>query len=256
MLRYDTILLGATFYSAGYAARSKGKCLVIDRRGVVGSDFCACLKSNVPCDTEVDLVSDFRKKLSELGIIASNGRIHIVPCAMELARFYLEKDIDILLETEVMSVEKKEKGFLIRIFNRDGLSEIEADKIIDTEGRYVGKVKRTLGAMIVAGTVEPKIPEEIGHIMRERYDSELLFHIVLDEKDDMATAREKMRDVVEKTELLGDWQIASVSSDFAWHYDGKTKTTLENGVFSIPSSSFGDIISAMEGGARDASAMA
>ncbi len=85
MMKYDAILIGATFYSAGYAAKTKEKCLVLDRRTVVGSDFAACLNSSVPKYSDIDLVSDFRNKLEENGIISSNGGIHIVPCAMELA---------------------------------------------------------------------------------------------------------------------------------------------------------------------------
>ncbi len=255
MIKFDTILLGATFYSAGYAAKSKEKCLVIERKTIVGSDFCACLKSNAPCEADVDFVADFRKKLTDAEIISSDGGIHIVPCAMELARFYLEKEIDILLETEVINIKKIENGFLIKIFNRDGVSHIETKKIIDTEGRYIDGGIRTLGAMLVSGTSVPSIPEDIGFIMKERYDSELLFHLYLNEDDDMVSAREKMRDVIEKTSLLGDWKIASVSSEFAWHYEKTAFETLDGGMLAVPSASYSDIIAAMEGGARDAASM-
>ncbi len=144
---------------------------------------------------------------------------------------------------------------MLKIFNKDGLSEIFAEKIIDTEGRYIGNAKRTLAAMLVLGTDMPKIPENIGFIMKERYDSELLFHLLLEECDDMVAAREKMRDLIEKNCYLTDWQVASVSSDFAWHYEKNARKLLDNGILAIPSSSYGDIISAMEGGVRNASAM-
>ena len=51
---------------------------------------------------------------------------------------------------------------------------------------------------------------------------------------------------------FGDWQIAAVASEIAWHYDHVVRMITDDGMLNVLSASFGNIISAMEGGMHDA----
>ena len=103
MINTGTVLIGATFFSAGFASESEKDCLIIERRATVGSEFCASLLAN-PVEKSSD---EFYGRLDELKIIGENGGIHTVPCAFVLSGYILEKKFPILLETEVLDIEKK-----------------------------------------------------------------------------------------------------------------------------------------------------
>lgn len=202
-----------------------------------------------PCK---DIKGEFAGILRSKGILSENGRIHIVPCAAELGRFIVNHKLDILLETQILSVARADKGFEVTIFNRDGMQKIFAKNVINTENILGEGALRTLGAVLVNGTSSLSVPDELGYIQYERNESEPIFHLKLDEKDDMVTAREKMRLVIDGGNRFGDWQIAAVASEIAWHYDHVVRMITDDGMLNVLSASFGNIISAMEGGTHDA----
>ena len=245
MITTDTVLIGATFFSAGYAASAKEDCLIVERRSVVGAEFAAALIANAPHKP----CGIFAEHLKELGIIAPSGGLHIVPCSIELGRFLLEQNIKLLLETEALSVTRSGDAFELTIFNRDGMQKIRATRFINTESMAASGAYRTLGAILVGGTASISLHEELGYIQYERSEEEPIFHLRLDEGDDIVSAKEKMRAVIDSGAYFGDWQIGAVASEIAWHYEYPTIVTLPDGRVSAPSSSFMDIISAMEGGA-------
>ena len=83
----------------------------------------------------------------------------------------------------------------------------------------------------------------------------MIFHLLLSKGDDNISAREKMRKVIERTDILEDWQAGALASCFAWHYpNGSVCEPADSGVLRIASASFGNLLSAMEGGFRDAAA--
>lgn len=244
----DTILIGATYYAVGYAYASERECLILDKRSVVGADFSASLVAE-PCP---NVKGEFADLLKSKGILNEDGRIHIVPCAAELGKFIVNHKLNVLLETEILSVIKVDSGFEVTVFNRDGMGKIFAKNVINTEGVYAEGSSRTLGAVLVNGTSFLSVPKELGYIQYERDESEPIFHLNLGEKDDMVTAREKMRLVIDEGNRFGDWQIAAVASEIAWHYDRVVRMKMDDGTLNVSSASFGDIISAMEGGVHNA----
>lgn len=256
IISVETVLFGATFYAVSYVAAASEKCLIIERKSIVGSDFAACLNAAECTTAEYSpMTCSFRAKLIKSGILLENGNIHIVPVSLMLSEFILEHHLSILLETEIVYVQKKGDHFCIRIFSRDGFQTIIARKIIDTDAFAAEGAYRTLGLMLVNGTKPLVIPEQIGFVQKERFADEWIFHLRLSQDDNTVSAREKMRDIIERTDILGDWQAGGVGACFAWHYpNGSVREWTENGVLRIASASFGNLLSAMEGGFQDAAA--
>lgn len=252
---YDTVLLGATFYSAAYAIKGND-CLIIDRRSVVGNEFAAALKAS-PCKMReyLPITQKFMKRLTDNGILCSDGRLQIVATSLELASFMFEALCDVLLETEIISVEKNAQSYSICIFNRDGYQTVTAKNVIDTRCISHCDSYNTLGLLLAGGDIFPTVPDKIGFMYEERNNKEPIFHLYLDNSDTIMTAKDKMSRLIENTDYFKGWQACSIAPSFATHYPkGIVKYTLDNGVKIRISSSYGNILDAMEGGEADAAA--
>ncbi len=118
---YELIVFGATFAAAGIAEKHQGSCLVIERRMDAGYEFfCPHFDSD----------------------------IEIYP--------HLQK-ADLLFGTDVVSVEKSEKGFSCLVHNVEGFSTFEAKRIIDTRCSAQMCDGKTYDLMIVSDEV-PAFP--------------------------------------------------------------------------------------------------
>ena len=118
---YELIVLGATFAAAGIAEKHQGNCLVIERRMEAGYEFfCPHF------DTDLEIYPHLQKA-------------------------------DLLFGTDVVSVEKTEKGFSCLVHNVEGFSTFEAKRIIDTRCNARMCEAKSYDLMIVSGAA-PAFP--------------------------------------------------------------------------------------------------
>ena len=118
---YELIVLGATFAAAGIAEKHQGNCLVIERRMEAGYEFfCPHF------DTDLEIYPHLQKA-------------------------------DLLFGTDVVSVEKTEKGFSCIVHNVEGFAAYEAKKVIDTRCSAQMCEAKSYDLMIVSGT-KPAFP--------------------------------------------------------------------------------------------------
>ena len=119
---YELIVLGATFTAAGIADKHQKGCLVIERRTEAGYEFfCPHF------DTDLELYPHLQKA-------------------------------DLLFGTDVVSVEKTEKGFACLVHNVEGFATYEAKRIIDTRCSTRMCQAKTYDLMVVSDKV-PAFPE-------------------------------------------------------------------------------------------------
>ncbi len=137
---YDTVILGATFLGLG-AALAKGKDVaVIEKGSLFGAEYVDCFRSAKETEFEPKtmLGQHFFAELKARGLVAENGQLYQAPAVYVLSSFLKEKEIDIYMMTEVISIEKTEAGYRITIFNTQGFSTIETKRILDTTNLGTG----------------------------------------------------------------------------------------------------------------------
>lgn len=246
-----TVLIGATFFSAGYASHAKNDCLILERKSVVGSDFVDCMNSVLCLPGDRPRFPEFHAELIERNLLNEEGYMHVAGYSAVLAEYLLKTSAYILMETETISVVWKTGKYEVQFFNADGFQTVTADTVIDTNGVPYKRSFRTLGAAIANGTVDPMTwNDDRFFVQKGLFDGEYTLHLRLNEEDDELSARLKMQALLEGDDQpIGDWKVAAVASTIAWHYPlGSFREEPETGAPRIPSAAYGDPIAAMEGG--------
>ena len=130
-MQYDIIVLGATFTAAGIAQKYKEKCLIVERSTEAGYEFLSSLNFGTEYTREPEskdaknLLEIFKQKN------AFNGdRICLYDCATAFYKILEGKNI--LLNTEIISAEKTNDGFVCTVHSVSGYHTYKAKTIIDT----------------------------------------------------------------------------------------------------------------------------
>ncbi len=253
--KYRTVLIGATFYAAAYASVRPEDCLIVERHSFTGSDFAQSAKQCVI--PEKDYAGDaasFREELFRRAVIDRDGNAQMVPFAELLSEYIVKKDLAVLLETEAVSVTKREDGsFTVRLFDRDGFSELLCDRVIDTEAFPSEGCYRTLGLTLLSDGRVPLLAEgERGRFCKTALPDVYIYQLRLSDGDDVTSAHLKLKRLIEETDTFSGMKAVAAANCFAFHYPAPVRTETEDGVWHVPSASFADPLAAMEGGAADA----
>ena len=130
---YDTAILGATFLGLS-AALNLENVVVIERGGLFGSEYVANYKICEPKNINPQTKSgrEFLNDLKERGLISETGEIYPAPTVYVLSSFLKDKNIDILLMTETINIERRDGLFYITVYHTQGYEVIIAKRILDT----------------------------------------------------------------------------------------------------------------------------
>ncbi len=150
---YDVIVFGATFFAVGIASQLGDKCLIVEKRPSAGYEFISALSFGTSYDKELktDEAKALQKTYEERNFITEN-RVCLFPCS---APFYkLLENKNVLLNTEIVSAEKKEDYFVCTTYGVSGYKTFEAKKIIDTRENENICVSKTFNLLIDGDTSE------------------------------------------------------------------------------------------------------
>lgn len=245
--KFETVLIGATFFSVGYASHAED-CLIIDRSDIVGSDFCAAMNASSCKGTySLGALGLYRDALRR-GLTDNDGRITIVPTAALLAKYISDKIPNILLGCEITDVSEKR----LTAFGSRGFFGIEANRIIDTRPVLSPRITRTAAAMLTDGTPPRELCGNDWFIQKGLYENEYILHAVLEENDDCVTAQKKLTALASGADkVTGTLKIAAFATEFAYFCDNIGKVaTKENGITRIPSAAFKNPFEAFYGGEK------
>lgn len=119
---YDVIVLGATFAAAGIAHACKKNCLVLEQSMQAGGEFFGALQYGSGYEKQVQ---------GEAAILRERFlNSNIYSCDAEIYPYLQEADV--LFDTQIVSVEKTETGFLCTAHGVEGFCAYEAKRVIDT----------------------------------------------------------------------------------------------------------------------------
>lgn len=239
---YDVIVLGATFTAAGIAQKYKEKCLIVERSTLAGYEFLSAL--NFGTEYTQELKSDAAKNLLEIfkQRDAFNGdRICLYDCATSFYRLLEGKNV--LLNTEIISVEKSCEGFVCTVHSVSGYHTYKAKNIIDT--RVHDDMYDTKTYNFSVDGVEDLI--KIPNVICEKWGFEhnyVLRCSVLPESD-FIDARKMVAEYIKN--LPEGFKLLAMASDFDYNIKPEYPKCVD-GIFYMPSKAYKNPILAFDAG--------
>ncbi len=247
---YDTAILGATFLGLG-AALNLENVVVIERGGLLGSEYVASYKVCEPKNINPKTKSgrEFLCDLKERGLISETGEIYPAPTVYVLSSFLKEKNIDILLMTETINIERKEGLFYITVYHTKGYEVIIAKRILDTTTLGIWynnleetEISKSLNAIIY--NPEKKSIDGLSYnSMNQFYTYSLPVNLDTCRYDaiEMLCDKEEFR--------LNGMHISSIASEFAYKLEPRCVIHEENYIWN-PSTAYANLVEAFERGAQ------
>ena len=249
-MRYNTVILGSGYFSLGYAM-SHPDTLIIERSQLLDPNFGGTLSgfsSRAEDQNGIGTPSPLKTHFTENGFLR-DGAIHINLSEIAISSFFSNKPLPVLLNTEITSVRHGDNGFSITFQSVDGITEIEADEVIDTRD---GGEKNILNVLCkYTGEKTVYFPEYAGFTVSNRpafFPDETVLRFCFSRKTDCNTAKaEVMRYFESFGKALGVKPIKFAYRTFS---DGRNRKITENGITKINELSLGDPIEAFEYGRK------
>lgn len=252
MIKTKVLIVGATALGVSLSERLDEDVLIIDEGINAGNEFADALGGE-KCRTGVlsEETTELLEEMTSRNIINREGEIHLLPISNILAKGILEKNIKILLTTNIISIQEKENGFKVEVVTHDGIEEIYAEKIVNTtmNERVIqdGYDKEIVAFLIESESVVEQENEEY-RIVKSRFSNESYLFVNADDCKNIMQAREKLHKFWKNNRKeFGESIIANIGSRFFYRFE-KVVTLEENGIIYAPSVSYGNILAAFEGG--------
>ncbi|NMA45447.1 MAG: hypothetical protein GX945_02690 [Lentisphaerae bacterium] len=264
MLQIKRLVIGGTMLGCGLAMADPTGTLLVERGMVLGYDFSAALHQPSCPDATTPAGRELAEAMVAWGLFV-DGRVHLPPVADLLATRLHEQSCRVLLYTEVMKIAAGDGGgWLVTLWNRDGMSTVAAEHIVDSTSEGVGHTlaqgvplrKSICGAMVatVAGAPPPESPEpERWCCVRGALPDELTLKVALPMDAGWPQARQALHDTWAELRgrgLARDWQLAAEAGAIACEYSAPINREVEPSWHWRPSASYGSLMAAYEG--RDA----
>ena len=140
MMRYDTVLIGATMLSLGYAVRAgkEGKtCAVIEAGCLCAPEFAGAWSGSAQREG-VDYAAETREKLREMRErgISQGCAMHAPSLGPLAAKWFDESGADVLFLSRVTDVTRDGDGLLLTVHSTGGSFPIRAGRIVDTTADF------------------------------------------------------------------------------------------------------------------------
>lgn len=237
---YDVIVLGATFLAAGIAQVAEN-CLVIERRPQAGYEFISAINFGTNYDKELksEEAKALYKTFEERNFQTENrGSLFNIS-----APFYrLLEDKNILLNTEIISVEKTDDCFICTTHGVSGYRTFEAKKIVDTRCDDTMCISKTFNLLMDGNTSE--LNDDVKYEKRG-FENNYVLRIPVPNDTSYSDARKKAKDIIG---TLPETHRLVLSAD-AFDYEienGYPKT--ENDILYQPSGNFENPLLAFDSG--------
>lgn len=242
-MHYDVIILGATFASAGIAEVLKERCLILERRPQAGYEFINALRFGTDYDQETITPqgASLLKAFCERGLM-NDDRICLFECAFP---FYNHlKDKNILLNTEIVLVEKLSDGFKVVTHGVSGFKTHTARHIIDTRVVEEDIAQKTLN--ILVNGAEITLSDQYS-VEKWGYEHDKVIKCPILRSDGFLEARKKAFRLLQ--DLPETAKIAMVADEFDYLLNSDYPKTV-NEIIHLPSCSFSNPILAYDFGVR------
>lgn len=233
---FKTLIIGASFYGMSLAKNIKNSILV-ERGYRIGSEFSANLRVNCfSGGVGSDFGRSFLCGMKQRRLIDGDGAIYSVPAAYLLADMTL--GVNALFATEILSIEKNGSWYKVTIFNSEGRSVINAERIIDTTAWGVKKdgIKKKLNVIL-------SNPNGLD-TEYDAFTNSNIYGFGAYADENMPQTRARLYDYLEKKGTLG---AVFVADEYDYEMPQIHERT-DNGFWIIPSVGYQNPISAADAG--------
>ena len=128
--RYDTLILGASFFGCGMASACKGRVLVLEESILPGSDFVLSLNPGMDYDSSrlrTDAAKELYFRLREVNAISSDGRVSLAGISEVMADWCLKRELPIFFGVGTV---QRDEHHVVAV-TAEGVREFEAERIVD-----------------------------------------------------------------------------------------------------------------------------
>ncbi len=128
--RYDTLIIGASFFGCGMASASKGRMLVLEEAILPGGDFVLSLNPGKDYDSSqfrTDAARELYLRMREVNAISSEGRVSLAGISEIMADWCLKNELPIFFGVGVV---QRDEHRVVAV-TAEGVKEFEAERILD-----------------------------------------------------------------------------------------------------------------------------
>lgn len=220
---YDTAVFGMGYFALGYANSHKNT-VIIERAELCDTAFCGCM--NVGSDWDYVPKGAFGTGLRESFMkykLLCEGMADILSFESVLCEYIKANLPEILLLTDIISVNKQKDIYSINIYNNAGQSKILARKIIDTTPRGVfysdSNYEKHLNLLCL--TMDEKFPDAVknafgddAYISPTPRPEYKVLSIACGKDESLLSSRIRIHDKWEQTLSVDGFKISKIASDF------------------------------------------
>lgn len=232
---YEVIVFGATFAAAGIAKQYKEKCLVIERKTQAGYEFFGALHFGSGYAKEIK-----RKEALSLRQSLLQGNAGVYGGDRYVYPYF--KAAHVLFGTEIVSIQKKEDGFLCVTHGVGGYASYEAKKIVDTRTNAAISDCKTYN-FLMESQEEPSFLNV--HYEKTGTERHYVIHCPVPLSCGYVEARKAAWKVIKQ---FSETQRLILSAD---EFDYQVKEgypSVENGILHLPSKAYENPVLAFEAG--------
>ncbi|HOB23012.1 MAG TPA: hypothetical protein PLC26_09840 [Bacillota bacterium] len=256
VMYYDVVIFDAASVALGIASelKKKRKVLIVNRTSMVAAEFINSYKPgrNWEEEPETDLAKSIAEKLRAERLITERAA-HFYAAGPVFYKAYSDLGVDLLLETEILSVEKAGSAFEITIYNCAGFGTVKTPFIIDTTDEGFCQEK-SLNCLLVnkdKAAVFPAVSMQGADFFptHDEIVNSVIMRYHCPPDASLAEARHGLIELWQgRPEVLSDWKIASIGLYFditprAVQEVGQTKCI-------IPASSYDNPLAAVDAGVK------
>lgn len=218
---YERIILGATFAGLGAAVSRPEDCLVVERRSQPGYEYIGSL-STIPCNRAVTgaCTRELEQQLRAHGILSESGIAAHGALASFINAFILQKQISVLLQTEVLAVTECGGYYEVDLVNSSGTRRVTAKEVFYAQPPAAGEtayVSALLAPPYAGECLRPWM--ENMAIEQGYYEGQMILKVRVDGNASMQQARSKLLDCWRaRPAQYADWRIAVFAEELDVFY--------------------------------------
>lgn len=256
MKKVALAIVGATTAGVAAAAAWGEGALLLEKGMLLGAEFGAAMCA---APYAGDQTAPFFRACLETGVMDAAGRLHPAGLSPLLAGRLKESAAEPRLFTRLLEARPCPGGYALNFMDAEGLHACVAERLLlTTHDAQPGAAAADMWKKYLCAQLCCVGGEEIACARGEDWDivqgtlrCERIFRLALPREADWPAARRRLhrRFLAAREDVLAGWQLAAVASSFFYEFDRPVCRQLENGMWYLPSASFGGPAEAYAGGA-------